>query len=467
MVCGMKNTHLAKKTIGFITALTFALSAVCFNSYASDSYDQNSDITDSKTDSVTHLVRVGLNYSSSALDNLILECSDGGFSIFIDEYSDEPEEIDVTALELESDDGMLYVRTIFGSDAAAVPENTIISIYPANPEEIISIDGTPYRGGFEFYSDNGKITVINVLDIEDYIKGVLPSEVYTSWNIEALKAAAVVSRTYALKNSGASSHSSLGFDICATTHCQMYSGVKKENERTNTAISETQGLVVKYNGVLAMTPYHSSTGGYTESAADAWGSAPSDYPYLTEIFNPYEDYLNVPNGKWENIISTEELFDYIPSSYSANLENTELSFDYDTSSLGFIGKMTVSDAFGNSVSMKTSSAVRSFFGSLVKSANFMIAQTYIPSENSFEPVTVISADGIYDETGLGGYEYITADGIQKASGFEKVYVFDGMGYGHGVGMSQFGARDMANAGFTYEEILQTYFPGTEIEPLID
>lgn len=467
----MKKIFFAKKSIGLLTALTLALSAVvCSYAEEADEAALSDEYTDVDEQVVSqmpyHEIKIGLNYSSTALDTLTLEC-DGGFFVSVVSYGEEPVPIDVNALSFEVTDGMLYAKTAFGEDVAASPENEIIRVYPTNHDSVIYAGGNPYRGGFEIYASDGKITLINFLDIEDYIKGVLPSEVYTSWHTEALKSAAVVSRTYALKNAGSSSHTSYGFDVCATTHCQMYSGVKKENVNTNRAIAETAGLVVKYNGVLAMTPYHSSTGGYTESAADAWGSSPADYPYLTEVFNPYEQYLTVPNGKWHSVVARDELLSFVPDSYKAKLSALPLAFDYDRSQLGFIPNMTVTDSDGRSVSLRTSSAVRSFFGSLVKSANFMISEAFVPSDNAAAAVSVISSDGVYELTGLGGYEYIDSDGVHTANGFDEVYVFDGMGYGHGVGMSQFGARDMANAGFTYDEILQTYFPGTEILPLTE
>ncbi|MBQ8758341.1 MAG: SpoIID/LytB domain-containing protein, partial [Clostridia bacterium] len=407
-------------------------------------------------------VRVGINFSSSALEDATVSCGDDVLNISISGY-DEPFSVSLNMLKLSVSDGTLYAKTIFGGDIAYAESGRSMTISPENSSSGLILNGTHYYGSLEFYANSdGKITAINVLNIDEYIKGVLPSEIYPSWDMEALKAAAVVSRTYALKNAMASSHSSAGFDVCNNTHCQMYEGTKKENANTNKAIEDTAGIVVMYNGALATTPYHSSTGGYTASAAEVWGGKPENYPYLTNVMNPYEDYRNVPNGKWLSVVEPSQLSSYISATYLSKLPGGNLSFNYDKTKNGYISHMTVSDEAGNTVSLNTADKVRSFFGRLVKSANFGIAKTYIPSSTYSTGVTVLSAEGEYDLTGLSQYEYITSDGIKTATSFTEVLVFDGKGYGHGVGMSQFGARDMANAGFTYEEILATYYPGTEL-----
>lgn len=442
----MSKSYVSKKCIGLFAALILFISAACFTVCA---YEINTEI------------RVGINFTTTALDQVSVSTGEGRFNIYV-EGQDNPVNIDVNMLNLSVHNGVLYVKTIFGGDVVYAGNGVKIKISPNNTENGLTINDKHYYGSFEFYADNnGKITVVNVIDIEQYIKGVLPSEIYPSWKMEALKAAAIVSRTFALRNATSSSHASLGFDVCNNTHCQMYEGTKKEHANTNAAIDETCGMVLMFDGKLAMTPYHSSTGGETASAAEVWGSNPQSYPYLTKIFNPFEDYRNVPNGKWQNIVLPANIITFIPVSYAAKLSGGNLSFEYDNNG-GFINSMTVTDSLGNQVSLTTSSQVRNFFGRLVNSSNFGIGRTYIPSDSYSPGISVITASGEYDLTGIGGFEYITADGVKTAAGLTEVYVFDGKGYGHGVGLSQFGSRDMANAGFNYYQILMTYFPGTEL-----
>lgn len=411
-------------------------------------------------------VRIGLAYGTSATESVSFS-AEGGFTVTVEEYAEEPASLDINELVFSVSDNALHASTLFGAEIAAAGIGTKIRLEPTDPQEYIQYADKPYRGAFEVYADSeGRITVINLLDLEDYLRGVLPSEVYASWNMEALKAAAVAARTYALRSTMSSSHTANGFDLCATTHCQVYSGVSKEHERTDEALLETAGLVLKYKDVLATTPYHSSNGGYTESAAAAWGSNPADFPYLTTVFTPYEDYRNVPNGKWESVILEEELLSYIAPTYLSRLTDGIADLDYTRENSGYIESMTVTDGQGNKVVLKNSGSVRSFFGKLVKSANFDIARAYIPDDSEITPVlSVISASGEYDLTGLNGYTYLSADGEHSTSGVKPVLVFDGCGYGHGVGLSQFGSRCMADAGFSYTEILETYFPGTDLVPL--
>lgn len=409
-------------------------------------------------------VRVGLFFGETALNSVTVDGT-GGFFVQTGNSSASSVFVDVNTLKLSASSSALTVSTVFGAKITSASAGTNIYVFPANPDSTVSVNNQNYRGSFKFYSDtSGKIIVINELDINEYLRGVLPSEIYPSWNMESLKAAAVASRTFALRNAVKSSHSTAGFDICATTHCQMYSGTRKENSRTNEAIYATAYEVLKYNGTLAMTPYHSSGGLYTETASGAWGGSPSQYPYLTTVFTPYEDYRNVSNGKWHYTVNTNELINYVSSTYKSRISGNIADIDITRLPSGFIEKMVVTDTSGKQIQLSNSGTARSFFSSLVKSGNFGITKTYVQS-SSPAPVSVISASGTYEMTGINGYDYISASGQGTYYGLKEVYVVDGQGYGHGVGMSQFGSRCLGDAGFTYNEILAVYYPGTVLEPL--
>ncbi|MDR0401552.1 MAG: SpoIID/LytB domain-containing protein [Endomicrobium sp.] len=140
---------------------------------------------------------------------------------------------------------------------------------------VISVNYKPYRGYLIVKKSKDKMNVINVLHIEDYLKGVLPNEIGHKWNTEALKTQAVVSRTYAIKNlnkhdNNCNKDNSQGFDVCSTTHCQIYNGIKNEANTCNNAILETQAEVLTYNKNLAQTVFHSSCGGHTENPKYVW-----------------------------------------------------------------------------------------------------------------------------------------------------------------------------------------------------
>ena len=138
-------------------------------------------------------------------------------------------------------------------------------------------DGYKYRGGFQYHRQTGgNLTVVNVVGLEDYVNGVICYEMGRDWPLEALKAQAMCARTYVLKN--LNKHNSYGFDICTSANCQVYHGMGSNkadygpSEVSMRAVAETAGLVIKYNGRLAETPYSSSFGGASEDANYVWGT---------------------------------------------------------------------------------------------------------------------------------------------------------------------------------------------------
>jgi stage II sporulation protein D len=151
--------------------------------------------------------------------------------------------------------------------------------------------GRPYRGEIQVVSEGGKMQAINVIGLEQYLYGVVPSEVPTHWPLEALKAQAVVARSYALsgRRTGAA------FDLYSDTRSQVYLGVQEEEEPTNEAVDDTAGKVLLYRGQVARTYYHSTSGGRTAAIGDAWpGSRP--VPYLVSVADP-GDALS-PHHQW-------------------------------------------------------------------------------------------------------------------------------------------------------------------------
>jgi stage II sporulation protein D len=151
--------------------------------------------------------------------------------------------------------------------------------------------GRPYRGQIQVVSQAGRLQVINILGLEAYLYGVVPSEVPTHWPAEALKAQAVVARSYALS----SRKIGAAFDLYSDTRSQVYLGVEEEERPTNEAVDETAGDVLLYQGQVARTYYHSTSGGRTSAIGDAWpGSRP--VPYLVSVPDP-QDSLS-PHHRW-------------------------------------------------------------------------------------------------------------------------------------------------------------------------
>lgn len=135
-----------------------------------------------------------------------------------------------------------------------------------------------YRGFFIIYNKNGELIVINNVDIENYIKGVVPSEMPSGWNYEAHKAQAIAARSYALANLG--KRASYGFDLKDTPEDQAYGGASAESSKTNKAVSETKGIVLIYDLKIIPAYYSASAGGQTANSKDVWTK---NLPYLQSV----------------------------------------------------------------------------------------------------------------------------------------------------------------------------------------
>ncbi len=175
--------------------------------------------------------------------------------------------------------------------------------------------GYKYRGGFTYRRINGgNITVVNVVELEDYVKGVVCYEMGREWPLEALETQAVCARTYVL--SKLNSYNSYGFDVSNTAYSQVYNGMGTgdagtgPSDASDQACDATRGLVVKYNGKLAETPYSSSHGGSSEDAYNIWGTDTTNTaPYLKGVVDPYEQEVDSRNAMspWKVSYSSSEL----------------------------------------------------------------------------------------------------------------------------------------------------------------
>ena len=161
--------------------------------------------------------------------------------------------------------------------------------------EPLLVDGRPYRGQLEVAVVAGKLRVVNVVGLEAYLAGVVPDEVPADWPVEALKAQAVVARSYAL-----ASRRTGAFDLYADVRSQVYGGVRAEEPATTTAVGETSGQVLLYGGKVAQTFFFSTSGGRTASAADTWSG--ESVPYLVSVADPYDTAS--PHHSWGPVAFT-------------------------------------------------------------------------------------------------------------------------------------------------------------------
>lgn len=159
-----------------------------------------------------------------------------------------------------------------------INSDNIVVRFPNNETGFVSIKNKWYRGIIKIQNKNGKLTVINDVPLEDYIKGVVPSEMPSAWNVEALKAQAIAARSYAMSNLG--KRSSLGFDLYDTPEDQAYGGASAETSKTNQAVNDTKDIVLIYDMKIICAYYSASAGGQSVSADKAWGS---NLPYIRSV----------------------------------------------------------------------------------------------------------------------------------------------------------------------------------------
>ena len=366
--------------------------------------------------------------------------------------------------------------------------------------------GYRYYGGFRYERiGGGDLTVVNILDLETYIKGVVPYEMSSSWPLEALKVQAVCARSYAYINIHSGKHTSYHFDVCNTTDCQAYYGAGTNSssyqatERTDQAVDETAGEYAWYDGQVIEAFYSSSHGGASESVYNVWGTSLEQYPYLCGVEDPYEADMASKNSysSWTVSYTSSELAQRLENyGYDASSGIESLTLTY--SDLGNVIQVRVNYRDGGSDTIRPSS-MRSVFG--ISSIRFTVngqaassgsgttsssgggltanGSTSLDSQGSY---TVISGSGSLSQAGLDGLYAISGSGSitpaeDAASGggsgtdtptgtqvtvSGSSYSFQGSGNGHQLGLSQYGAWAMAERGFTYEEIIEFYYPGTYV-----
>ena len=418
----------------------------------------------------TPKIKVGLNFGNSAVKQNVNLSFENGFQVGY--TSDDNMFLPVMFYPDTSVTVNAYGNTIrlLGSDGSVIFEGYAgqpVSVCPLSSEldgeyyiPFTYIGSIKYPDTLIFSASGGAITVINLVDAELYLKGVLPSEIYPSWHEEALKTAAITARTFTYHSLGGK-HKNYGVDVCATTCCQVYSGITKCDDRTNKAIDDTKNMVLTYNGKIITAVYHAISGGITQSAAGTWGGNPASFPYLTIIKTPFENYSEIARGKWTKVLYDEDFNNLISkSSYRGKL-SAPISVTVDDPTPGYINNVTLTDKNGGSITLQNSDTIRSFFSTW--SANFTIGNVYMPYAGAYDSASVLTSSGeIYLPAGQSA-SILTSAGGEVISGIRNAHFIDGKGYGHGVGLSQYGSQYAAKAGYTYHEILATYFPGTIIE----
>ncbi len=278
----------------------------------------------------------------------------------------------------------------------------------------IMIDNRRFRGDFTILADSKSLSIINNIPVEQYLYGVVPKEMPPTWAEEALKAQAVAARTYALYIKDKSADKP--YDVESTTTSQVYGGFDSEKKESNLAVDETRGQVITYDGRLIVAYFHSSSGGHTEDSKNVWSA---DLPYLKGIPDSFS--ANIPNGEWKFFVSYNDMQNRL-NKYGLN-----------------IGQIRGLNAAGESRSRR-------------------LLRVRVIAKNG---TTELKSNNFRIKVGATRLKSTLLKIVPDHDGI----LFTGKGYGHGVGMSQWGANMMARKGFGYQDILKHYYQSVKIVAL--
>ena len=344
---------------------------------------------------------------------------------------------------------------------------------------LLKYDNVRYRGNLMIYT-NGYI--VNTVDMEQYLYAVVGQEIGYSAPFEAIAAQAVAARSYAKFYMGGTY-----YDVKGDTSGQVYGGydaeVSANNSQIVAAVDKTAHQVMYYDGQLVNAVYHSHAGGYTEGNENIWGTEP--VAYLRGVESPYDSYGSYYNS-WTVTYTKAELAekaqDYMDrinqsGSFGDFIELQIYTTDYSGSSDTVSGRVTKAVLVGTGATVSASrDSIRTMLG--LRSTKFTVSgndnsgatskvyvMNNVGTKVEAEPKSLFAIGIDKIAKALSSYDSITvisASGkstLGAASSSGDIITITGRGYGHGVGMSQYGAMGMANAGYGYKDILRHYYGG--------
>ena len=304
----------------------------------------------------------------------------------------------------KNDSKIIYESKKSGLDFNPVKIKNIYLV--ESDKNILYIDNTGYRGKLELHNVLGKIYVVNILNIEEYLYSVVPSEMPSSWNIEALKAQAIASRTYSYYFLLKAKDKNI-YDLDSTTNFQVYKGISVETESSIEAVNQTAGIIMTYKHEPIIAYFHSTSGGKTSDDKDVWPD--SDLPYLKSVECSYGK--NSPHNEWTSTLTMYEIKTALNKKYKTIDRITKISFKRHDDR---IVEVTVQHSNG-SITLTGNEFRLLLNPQKIKSTYFTIKQE------------------------------------------KDTFNISGKGWGHGVGMCQWGAKGRGEKGFKYEEILKHYY----------
>ncbi len=359
------------------------------------------------------------------------------------------------------DEGVKYHLTshkdslLLEGNGAIQEFKTPFILYPDqyDTHHVIRINRRPYLGAIEFRLEEvGPIRPVNHIPLEDYLKGVVPYEVFPTWEVETLKAQALAARTYAAAH--------VKKEIDDTISYQVYGGYTWYPQTTK-AVEETRGEVITYRNRLIEAFYSASNGGMTESNAHVWGgNSISYYPIKRDPFDPVHPWelqldqvqISIEHIDWNHPDWWERIVEK-----NKEITATMKKWLYRK---GYVGDLKILSVPRFELAEHRYTSQRATKGSI----EIEFLRRLLDGTVLFETVSLSDVPLSHIRPLLGGnrFKSYLIDSLTLDKG---TYSMKGKGYGHGVGMSQWGAHYMGLQGKTYREILQFYFPGTQITSL--
>jgi len=358
----------------------------------------------------------------------------------------------------------------------------------------VRLGGRNYRGVIEFMrSAANQVTAVNVLNMEQYLYGVVAMEMSPSFHQEALRAQAVAARTFAMYSGHRARYTSRGFHLCDRTCCQAYSGTYREHASISAAVRDTAGLMIFAPGsnTPLFTPYFSSSGGSTDHSENVWVTS---LPHLRAVWDPHEtnprlwsrnftwaQLTNIARAEGANIgnvtgIAITELnlarpqeLTFFGANGTWSVRGGRVTSIFSHAGGGILGRtFAIYGTSGSSGVSHTNDAgantglpVAVTCG-IFSLTNIPVTNLYVLDENG--NAVPVANPSVFDGTTTRQLYEERADSVSvgvMVTGGEGITI-EGRGWGHGVGMSQNGANGMAHAGYTFRQILQHYFTGVEI-----
>lgn len=418
-------------------------------------------------------VKVGANVS--ALSYITIS-SNSGFAVFSKEDKNhELFEIPTDKILVSGSSNEIDIFDINNNYITSIPGDGSSIIGSMGRDSIVQVGSNKYRDYITFLTKGNEIYIINHIEMENYLYGVVPKEIPASSPIEALKAQAIVARSFAL--SGINKHKSEGYNLCDKVDCQVYGAYDNEHPSTNQAVDETRGMKVYYNGAIASTYFHSTSGGYTEDSSKVWSAA---LPYLVAVEDSFSS--NSPNSSWTVSMSQKEVYDKLMAAGINVGEVLDMEI-LSKSEANRVQQLKIKGTNGETVI--TGAQLRTMLGSTALKSTWFNIDTTGSSSNSTSKVYAIDGSSMYPTTislnnayilDAGSRVQVSRSSVSRAIGSgrtnsigggtlassPKTFVFNGKGYGHGVGMSQYGAIEMARLGYNYYDIITHYFKGVEV-----